>query len=88
MEEIPWEGVGDLDVRHFIYKTFALSARPPSTLETAGHFNLSLAAAEQAYERLAQAHHIALAPGSHAVWMAHPFSSLPTNHVAEIDNNK
>ena len=88
MEETQREGFTDLDVRHFIYTTFALTARPPPTLETAGHFKIPVAAVEQVYERLAQAHHIALAPGSHAVWMAHPFSSLPTNYVTEIGNKK
>lgn len=28
----------DLDIRHFIYMTFAATARPPTTLETADHF--------------------------------------------------
>jgi hypothetical protein len=73
----------DLDIRHFIYATFAGIARPPTTLETADHFKISIAAVENAYERLASAHHIALAPGSHGVWMAHPFSGLPTNYVTE-----
>ena len=88
MEETPGEGFIDLDVRHFIYTTFALTARPPTTLETAGHFDISVAAAEQAYERLAQAHHIALAPGSYAVWMAHPFSAVPTSFVCETKERR
>jgi DNA-binding transcriptional MocR family regulator len=76
--------VSDLDVRHFIYTTFAGTSRPPTTLETADHFKISIAAVERAYERLANAHHIALAPGSHGIWMAHPFSGLLTNYVTEI----
>ena len=78
----------DFDIRHFIYTTFAGTSRPPSTLETADHFKISIAAVEGAYERLANAHHIALAPGSHGIWMAHPFSSLPTNYVTEVENKK
>ncbi len=80
------KNVEDSDVRHFIYATFAGSARPPTTAETARHFDMSIAAVEGAYERLAKAHHIALAPGSHLVWMAHPFSGLPTNYVADVEN--
>jgi hypothetical protein len=80
--------ISDLDVRHFIYTTFAGTSRPPTTLETADHFKISIAAVESAYERLASVHHIALAPGSHAIWMAHPFSSLPTNYVTEVGNRK
>jgi len=78
----------DLDIRHFIYATFAGTCRPPTTRETAGHFGVSIAVVENAYERLAAAHHIALAPGSHAIWMAHPFSGIPTNFAAEVEHKK
>lgn len=78
----------DLDVRYFIYTTFAETSRPPTTVETADHFNISIASVEYAYEKLANAHHIALAPGSHSVWMAHPFSGLPTNYVAEVGKKR
>lgn len=88
MEQPRKNGISDLDVRHFIYTTFAGTSWPPTTLETADHFQISIAAVENAYERLAKAHHIALAPGSHAIWMAHPFSSLPTNYVTEVENKK
>jgi hypothetical protein len=80
--------ITDLDVRHFIYTTFVGTSRPPTTLETADYFKISIAAVEGAYERLANAHHIALAPGSHGVWMAHPFSGLPTNYVTKIVNKR
>jgi hypothetical protein len=80
--------ISDLDVRHFFYTTFARTSRPPTTLETADHFKISIAAVESAYERLANAHHITLAPGSHAIWMAHPFSSLPTNYVTEVKHKR
>ncbi len=76
--------ITDLDVRHFVYKVFAETSRPPTALDCAEHFNNSVADVESAYERLANAHHIALAPGSHSIWMAHPFSGLPTNYVTEI----
>jgi hypothetical protein len=88
MESSPKKEISDLDVRHFIYKTFAGTSRPPTTLETADQFKISIAAVESAYERLANAHHIALAPGSHAIWMAHPFSGLPTNYVTEIEDKR
>ena len=74
----------DMDVRHFIYTTFAETSRPPATGEVADHFKTSISCAEGAFERLADAHHIALAPGSHSIWMAHPFSGVSTNFVAEV----
>ena len=82
------KGISDRDVRHFIYSNFAGKSRPPTTAETADHFQISIAAVENAYERLAQEHHIALAPGSHTIWMAHPFSSLPTNFVTMVEEKR
>ena len=78
----------DLHIRHFIYNTFAENARPPTTVETANHFKIPIAEVENAYESLANAHHIALAPGSYSIWMAHPFSALPTNYVAKVGNKR
>lgn len=88
MESPPKSEITDPDIRHFIYSTFAETSRPPTTLETAGHFAIPIAAVEGAYERLGNAHHIALAPGSHGIWMAHPFSGLPTNYVTEIADKR
>ena len=75
----------DLDVRHFIYQIFLYTAKPPTTHEIAAHLQVSIAEVEEALERLADAHQIALAPGSYSIWMAHPFSGIPTNFVAEIN---
>lgn len=85
MEQVQKNRISDLHVRHFIYTTFAETTRPPTTAEVADHFKISISTVENIYENLADAHHIALAPGSHSIWMAHPFSSLPTNYVAEVD---
>jgi len=88
MEQKRKNKILDPDVRHYIYTTFAGTSLPPTTLEVAEHFKTSIAAVEETFERLAQAHHIALAPGSHAIWMAHPFSALPTNFIAEVEDKK
>ena len=85
MPEIPKITRTDLDIRHFIYTTFAETARPPVTREISKFTSLSIEEVEQALNRLAHAHHIALAPSTHNIWMAHPFSSLPTNYTAEVD---
>jgi hypothetical protein len=74
----------DLDVRYYIYATFAQTSHPPTSQEIANHFKRSNAEIEASLERLASAHHIALAPGSYSIWMAHPFSGLPTNFIAEV----
>jgi hypothetical protein len=78
----------DADVRHFIYTRFAVSARPPGSGEIAEHFSGSIAQIEKSLTRLADAHQIVLAPGSHAIWMAHPFSAIPTNYITEVGGKK
>ena len=88
MSHFPQDEVSDQDIRHFIYTHFAQNAQPPSTSETAAHFKISIAAVEDFYERLADGHQIALAPGTHLIWMAHPFSGLPTNFVVKIENKR
>ena len=78
----------DNKVRHFIYQTFISTSKPPTTAETAKRFQLSISRIESTFERLAASHDIALAPGSHSIWMAHPFSALPTNYTAQINQKK
>ena len=78
----------DADVRHFIYITFSKTSRAPTTNETAVQFGVPISSVENAYDRLAQEHQIALAPGSYSIWMAHPFSNFPTNYVTEIGGNR
>lgn len=74
----------DLNVRHFIYTTFAETTRPPTTRETTAYLDLTISAVEESLARLAEDHQIALVPGGHVLWMAHPFSALPTNFSAEV----
>ena len=78
----------DPEVRHYIYKILADTSRPPTTADVARHFSVSVSAAENAFDRLAASHQIALAPDSHSIWMAHPFSGLSTNYVTKIGANK
>ena len=78
----------DLDIRHFVYAFFAETTRPATSGNVADHFKVSIADVEAAFERLAAAHHIALAPGSFSIWMAHPFSGVSTNFIAEVGGKK
>ncbi|HKJ27976.1 MAG TPA: hypothetical protein VJ965_10080 [Anaerolineales bacterium] len=87
MDESPQAEL-DRDVRHHIYTTFCETARPPSSLETAAELNLTIAEANQSLDRLAGGHQIALTPGSHTIWMAHPFSALPTNFSADVGGKR
>ena len=78
----------DEDVRHYIYTTFAETTLPPTTSQVADHFGVAIESIENAFERLASDHQIALAPGSYSIWMAHPFSGVPTNFVAAIGSKR
>ncbi len=80
--------VSPQDIRHFIYTTFASNSRPPTSREIADHFNVATNCIDQGLARLAETHDIALAPGSFSIWMAHPFSGLPTNCVAKVDGKR
>ena len=88
MEKIQAKKDFDFGVRHFIYTTFAKTSQPPTISEVAYYFKTSIMIVENVFESLAKAHHIALAPGSHSIWMAHPFSALPTNYIAEVGGKR
>ena len=88
MEGKQIEQVSDLDLRYFVYDTFVRTSYPPTTEDVARHFNILIAKVESAFERLADTHHIALAPGSYSIWMAHPFSGIRTNYTAQVGGKK
>ena len=67
----------DVAIRHYIYQRFIHSTLPPTTENTAKHFHLSIVNVEESYERLTGSHQIALAPGSHSIWMRIHFPVSP-----------
>lgn len=52
--------------------------------ELAETLDMDQASVEQSLQRLAGAHALVLAPGTHYVWMANPFSALPTSFLADV----
>ena len=68
----------DRQVRHRIYRHFAETGRAPGVGDLAAPTDRSIADVERSLDRLAEAHAIVLAPGTRNVWMAHPFSAVPT----------
>ncbi len=68
----------DRQVRWRIYEHFAATGRAPDTTDLAGRTGLTAPLVEASLRRLADAHAIVLAPGSTSIWMAHPFSAVPT----------
>jgi hypothetical protein len=75
-------------VRLFIYNHFLDQGRPPTAFETAEALDLAGHEAEASFSRLAEGHYLALAPGSHQIWMAHPFSALATDYQVRIGSKE
>jgi DNA-binding transcriptional MocR family regulator len=65
-------------VRFTIYEHFADSGRAPTLPQLAERAGVSNSEVESSLQRLAAAHAIVLAPGSLNIWMAHPYSAVPT----------
>lgn len=70
-------------VRFTIMQHLADSGRAPSVEDLATELESSPHLVANALYRLEDAHAIALAPASTNVWMAHPFSAIPTPFPVE-----
>ncbi len=68
----------DRDLRFEIYRHFARTTRAPSLGELTELMEVEEGEVVEGLDRLADIHAIALAPGSSSIWMAHPFSGVPT----------
>lgn len=69
----------DNDVRAEIYRHFVDAGVAPTYLDIAQAVHVDPADALAAFRRLADDHVIVLAPGSTYIWMANPFSAMPTD---------
>jgi alkylmercury lyase-like protein len=73
----------DRDVRLAVYRRFAEEARPPTAPEMAVGLGVGTLDVEASLRRLADGHVLVLAPGTPYVWMANPFSAIPTPFEVE-----
>lgn len=60
----------------------------PSVAELEAGLDATAAEVRQALHALVDAHRLALLPDSDTIWMAHPFSALPTVHAVRIGNRR
>jgi hypothetical protein len=74
----------DRQVRAQIYRHLAAGAPGPTADELAETRGWPAEEVAEAMHRLEQEHQIALVPGETRVWMAHPFSGVPTGYEAVI----
>lgn len=73
----------DWAVRACIYETFAETGRAPVVPEVAAAVGGTEFQVRSALQRLYVAHEIAPLPGGDGVWMANPFSGVPTDFLVE-----
>lgn len=66
-------------VRAHVIRTLRDTSAPPSCDELASALGSTSGAVRAALHALADAHRLVLRPGTDAVWMAHPFSAVPTD---------
>jgi len=77
--------LSDLDwqLRTAVYRHFAKSGSAPDLSQLATQLGLPLEEAERGLERLSAAHQLVLAPGETRLWMANPFSGIPTEYPVQ-----
>jgi len=78
----------DQDVRLAVYRKFVDEGRPPTALEIAGALGVATADIEASFHRLADGHVLVLAPGTFSIWMANPFSAIPTPFEVEVADRR
>lgn len=76
------------DVRVAVYDTFVQAGAVPTVDGLAARLDTRADAVENALRALADAHAVVLQPGSSRVWMAHPFSGVPTGFVAAVGDRR
>ena len=77
--------MSDAAVRLAIYQHFATHGCAPTTAELTARCELDGADIEAALVRLDADRAIVLTPGTHEVWMAMPFSAVPTDYRVAWD---
>jgi hypothetical protein len=68
----------DREIRLAVYRTIAEEGLPPAPPEIARELGVSTFDVEASLHRLADRRVLVLAPGTPYIWMASPFSAIPT----------
>jgi hypothetical protein len=76
-------GSFDWLVRNQVYASFAQSGEAPSVADLAAIAGSSPSRVKSSLLKLHDAHEIAARDGGDGVWMAHPFSAVPTGYAVE-----
>lgn len=78
----------DRYVRFHVYRRFAETGGPPEVDDIARFAGAPRESVEDSLRRLQDDHDLVLAPGSLRVWMAHPFSAVPTAYPVDTPERR
>jgi Alkylmercury lyase len=81
--------IRDSEIRLWVHQHFVDTGRAPSPVEIAAHFQLTPGDVEVRLRRLqAETDAILLLPGTSCIWMAEPFSAVPTSFLVRSDTRQ
>jgi Alkylmercury lyase len=78
----------DREVRVAVYRHTVSEGAPPSAAEIAHGVGATTADVEISLRRLADGHVLVLAPGTDSIWMAAPFSAIPTPFSVSVGERR
>jgi Alkylmercury lyase len=78
----------DLEVRRHVYTTVVEDGLPPEVAGTADALGRPEPDVAAAYRRLHDARALVLHPATTEIWMANPFSAIPTPHRVRVDSRQ
>jgi hypothetical protein len=78
----------DRDVRLAVYRKIVEEGQPPTAPEIAAGLDVGALDVEASLRRLADGHVLVLAPGTPYIWMASPFSAIPTPFEVEVGDRR
>jgi hypothetical protein len=84
---------GDADtfdrvVRLAVYRTIVADGVSPTAQELAAELDVSTTDVDASLGRLADAHALVLQPGTSSIWMAAPFSAVPTPFDVSVGDRR
>jgi Alkylmercury lyase len=74
----------DSVVRLAVYRKIVDEGSPPTVSEIAGGLDITTSEVETSLHRLAEDRVLVLTPGTSSIWMASPFSAIPTPFEVEV----
>jgi len=75
-------------LRTEVFRSFAATTRAPTVDALSDWSGRSRAGVLAALDALDEGHHLVLLPDRSGIWMAHPFSSLPTAYPVDTERGR